>query len=146
MFDRSRASAKRIRRIGEELRDLDDRVGPKGHTYEHHGKSDVLDPMRHVIDRLDGQAELERERAQCMLDTNAAQVLIWGMAQADDGISAMGDGEYVMTEYYVYGKELAEIAAGAGTSASMCSALIRECVRYCDEVGIAKLKGRMRYE
>ena len=145
VFDRSRAAAKRLRRIKEDEQELNDRIGPQGHSYERAPKNDIRDPMRHVDEMLDGTMELEREKVELMVDIRAAQVLIWGMGSGD-GVAAMGDGQYVMTEYYVYGKDMREIADGAGMTTKVCELLIGECVRYCDEIGIAKLKGRTDYE
>ena len=141
ILERSRTSAKRIRAIDAEIRELRDKIGVQGHSYGFHGKNDIRDPMRKVDEMIDGTVDLEMERYECQRDVKAALKIIDGM-RALDSLSKgtfTTDAEYVLTEYFVYARSIGEVAKGAGYPADVTDKLIEANLAFCDEVGCAGL-------
>jgi hypothetical protein len=141
ILERSRSSALRIRAIDAEIRELHEKIGVQGHSYGFHGKNDIRDPMRKVDEMIDGTMDLEMERAECQRDVMAALKVIDGM-RALDALSKgrfTTDAEYVLSEYFVYARSIAEVAGGTGYPADMTMKVIDANLAFCDEIGCAGL-------
>lgn len=141
ILERSRAAALRIREIDAEIRSLHEKIGVQGHSYGFHGKNDIRDPMRRVDEMIDGTVDLEVERMECQHDINAALRVIDGMRTIDENSRGRftTDAEYVLSEYYVFARSMGEIASGSGYPARLCTLLLRENLKFCDEIGCAGL-------
>lgn len=146
VLERMRESVLRMRAIDTEIEIMGERVGPQGHGYEHHSKSGILDPMRHVISKVDETVELERERMGCEMDVSAGMEVLDGLRALDDegATRLMTDGEYVLSGYYAFGMDIGAVASGCGQSAELCDMLLAELRRYCDDVGMPRLRAAAR--
>ena len=141
ILERSRSSALRIRAIDAEIRELHEKIGVQGHSYGFHGKNDIRDPMCKVDEMLDGTVSLEMERLECRRDVMSAQRIIDGMRELDELSRGRftTDAEYVLTEYFVFARSIAEVARGSGYPADVTMRVIDANLAFCDSVGCAGL-------
>lgn len=167
-FERSRQSAKRIRQIDEELRTLRDRIGQQGYSMDYHSKNGILDPMRKLIDALDEEPDLNRERAQCLSEVSVAWSLINGMehyaretfARADElrmsgesdlSREALEEAELVdgsvsiVTMWSVYARPMEDISRSMHKPIGECNMMLRAAMAWCDGVGMARLRCHVTY-
>lgn len=82
-------------------------IGVQGHnSFEVHGKSGVLDPMRHVVELMDWQEDLLKEE---YLDApiEEAYEIVCGISHITDDLTLE-----IITRYYLQGESLKEIVDG----------------------------------
>jgi hypothetical protein len=151
VFELARESAIRIHEIDDELETLRSRVGGQGTGFGTSiSHSTVLDPTRSLDDLMEREPVLEAERAECSGDVEDAWVLI-------TGLEAGGKRDYadMLARFYVYAHDEEKVATDTvmvmaamrgddvplERAVRMCGAMRRGALRYCDRVGIAKLRG-----
>lgn len=82
-------------------------IGVQGHnSFEVHAKSGVLDPMRHVVELLDWQAELENGE-DLLAPISDAYDIVAGAEHITSGIVIE-----MVTRYYLQGESIKEIVDG----------------------------------
>ena len=169
VFEQARASAKRVRQIDEELRDLRNRIGVQGYSYGVHSKNGILDPMRKLIDAMDSEPDLSEERELCLVDVAAAWSLIDGMEHYvrqmwADADAAQRDGDIdrsmslyaeadvadrsvaVITMWGPYAESMQAIARSMHRPIGECKTMLRAAMSWCDQIGVANLRRHVTYE
>ena len=141
ILTRSREAAARIDRIDEELRLLEERVGPQGYSTGVHSHASILDPMRKVIDLVDQSEELWAERAECEGDIRNAWSIVAGIA----AYSKWGmEAEQLVVEYFIYARDLDEIAESTSYSIDVNRRAIEVVLEEADAIGVARLRSAVR--
>lgn len=169
VFEQARVSARRIRQIDEELRNLRNRIGQQGYSLGYHSKNGILDPMRKLIDAMDSEPDLEDERRQCLSDVAAAWSLINGMEHYvremwSDADRAQRDGDIersmslydeagaaegsmsVITMWSAYASSMTDIARSMHRPVGECKLMLRAALAWCDQIGMARLRSHVTYQ
>lgn len=103
----ARDAAVEMRRIDEQAEIRRQLIGVQGHnSFDVHGKSGILDPMRHVIELMDWQEEVvSKDDLQVPIDE--AYQIVKGISHISDGLTLE-----VVTRYYLQGESWGEIING----------------------------------
>jgi hypothetical protein len=144
VLQRSLEAALRLRELSYREIALCERIGVQGHTSGRAPKNDIRDPMRHVIEMLDGLPELEAEREPCERDVADGCEVVDGLRAVSslDSEPQFGyDGEYVLDALYVRARPVHEVAESMGIDKETCQKIAEEAVKHCDEMGYAVLRG-----
>lgn len=103
----AREAAIKIRQREERAEIRRQSIGVQGHnSFEVHAKSGVLDPMRHVVELMDWQAEVAKEE-DLTAPINEAYEIIAGAQHISDDVSIE-----IITRYYLQGESAREIVDG----------------------------------
>ena len=103
----ARDAAVEIRRLEEQVEIRRQLIGVQGHnSFEVHGKTGVLDPMRHVVELMDWQDELV-EKEDLTAPIEDAFLIVKGISHISDSLTLE-----VVTRYYLQGESWREIVDG----------------------------------
>lgn len=107
VFEAAREASIAIRTLEEQIELRRQLIGVQGHnSFEVHGKSGVLDPMRHVVEFMDWQTELV-DKPDLTIPISEAYEVVAGVERIADSFIV----ELVM-RYYLQGESWREIVDG----------------------------------
>ena len=136
VFVQAREAALRIRSVEARLQEMHDRIGVQGRGGSSISIGSVLDPMRKVDDLLDWESTEYASVLESSQDAiDEARVVLRGMA-------AMGykDAADALRLRYLRALSAEAVASRVGHSADVVEMMCETALKWCDEVGLAKIK------
>lgn len=136
IFDAAYEARMLVMETNRKARQMRERLGPSGMSYEPHGKHSYHDPMNKVDELIDWETESFR---QTLDGANAA------LSEALDvirGVIALGGedlGKVLLYRYYE-GMEWEKVSSAVDQPVEAVKLMAEEGFKWIDSVGIAKIK------